>query len=98
MRRRVLEVDFHSAHDCIVRGPGAGQILIGLTGRQQVYSPSRRGYSVQERTARNAIAAAERLGYDVTVAGPRSAPARDVTVAASKPEGPTPPETESSLW
>ena len=95
MRRRVLEVEFYSAHDCIVRGPGAGQLLIGLTGRPQVYSGQRRGYSVQEKTARNAIAAAERLGYDVDITGPRSAPARHAPLVQDVP---VEPESEFPLW
>lgn len=73
MRRRVLEVELNTAVDNIVRGPGAGEILVSLTGRKQVYSPLRRGYSVQEKTARDAVAVAERLGYDVVISGRRSA-------------------------
>jgi hypothetical protein len=71
-RRRVLEVEILSRHDCIVRGPGAGELLEQIIGRSPAYIALRRGYSCQERAARDAIALAERLSYDVVVTGPRA--------------------------
>ena len=71
MRRRVLQVEL-DRHSSIVRGPGAHELVELVTGRPGVWISRIKGYSVQERTARNIVAAAELRNYDVEVIGRRS--------------------------
>jgi len=71
-RRRLLRVELNR-HASIVRGPGAWKLIEETTGRRPVWMPRLKGFSVRETTARDVIAAAERLGYDVEVTGPRAA-------------------------
>jgi hypothetical protein len=72
MRRRVLEIELNSGHDCIVRGPGATELVCQVSGRDAAYIALRRGFSVQEQVARDVIELAERLNYDVVITGPRA--------------------------
>lgn len=74
MARRVLEVELAGVGS-IVRGPGARElvILVARGNRAPVWSHVRRGWSVQEHTARDVIAAAEVRNYDVVIAGRRGA-------------------------
>lgn len=92
-RRRVLEFEAHSKVDWLIRGHGAGQLLIEATGRPQVWSSTRRGYSVQERTALDVLALSERYGIDAVITGPRGA--RGVASPAIAGEA---AEPEISLW
>lgn len=97
-RRRVLEVELNR-HDSIVRGPGASELLMQVSGRRQVWSNQRRGFSCQERTARDTIAAAERLNYDIVITGPRAAvePARPPTPPSVLPFA-EPEPVDVNLW
>jgi hypothetical protein len=97
MRRRVLEVELNNAYDALVRGPCAHQLVIEVTGRVGVWSRQRRGYAVQERTARTIVALAEHLNYDVLISGPR---ARQVVRPQLELEdvGPHHPPAEAALW
>lgn len=70
MSRRVLEVDL-DGYGSLVRGYGSRELIVELTGRAPVWSNIRRGWSVQEKTARDVIAAAEVRHFDVLIAGPR---------------------------
>lgn len=70
MRRRVLQVDL-DGYGSLVRGYGSRELLFDLTGRAPVWSNIRRGWSVQEKTARDVIAAADARGFDVLIAGSR---------------------------
>lgn len=72
MKRRVLEVELTGVGS-LVRGPGARELVVTVTGRAPVWSSIRRGWSVQQSTARDVIAAAEIRNYDILIAGPRSA-------------------------
>lgn len=70
MRRRVLEVEL-AGYGSLVRGHGARELVELVTGRPPVWSSVRRGWSIQETTARDVIAAAEIRNYDILVIGPR---------------------------
>ena len=72
MRRRVLEVEM-AGHASVVRGPGARELVILVTGRAPVWVSRAHGFSVQAATAKDVVAAAEVRNYDVVVTGPRSA-------------------------
>lgn len=71
MARRVLEVEL-AGMGSLVRGYGARELIIDLTGRPPMWSSIRRGWSLQESTARDVVAAAESRGYDVVITGPRA--------------------------
>lgn len=71
MRRRVLEVELDGVAS-VVRGPGSRELVVHMTGRPPVWLPSRGGWSVQERTARDVVAAASVRNFDVVITGPRS--------------------------
>ena len=70
-RRRVLEVEL-DGFGSLVRGPGARELVITVTGRPPVWSSIRRGFSVQEKTARDVVAAAELRFYDIVITGRRA--------------------------
>lgn len=70
-RRRVLHVVL-DGYGSLVKGPGARELVILATGRAPVWSSIRRGWSVQETTARDCVAAAEIRNYDVVITGPRA--------------------------
>lgn len=92
MTRRVLEFEANSRVDWLIRGHGARRLLIESTGRPQVWSPTRRGFSCQERTALDVLALAECYGYEVVITGPRG-----VQQETSPPVAEA-DEPESSLW
>jgi hypothetical protein len=71
MSRRVLEVELAGCGS-LVRGYGSRDLVMSITGRTPVWSTVRRGWSLQETTARDVIAAAEVHGYDVVITGPRA--------------------------
>lgn len=70
MRRPVIKVDL-DGYGSLVSGYGARDLVVEVAGRA-VWTSIRRGWSVQERTARDVIAIAETRGYDVLIAGRRS--------------------------
>lgn len=82
MRRRVLEVELNTTYDALVRGPGAYQLIVDTTGRPGIWSHQRRGFSLQEDSAKRVAALAEQLGYDIVITGPRSRPAPAPIVTA----------------
>ena len=72
MRRRVLEVEL-AGMGSLVRGPGSRDLIVEVTGRAPVWSSIRRGWSLQESTVRDVVAAAELAGFDVVITGRRAA-------------------------
>jgi hypothetical protein len=90
MSRRVLEVEL-AGMGSLVRGFGSREIVISVTGRAPVWSSIRRGWSLQETTARDVVAAAEARGYDVVITGPRAA-------ADHNPANTPAAQTEAGLW
>jgi hypothetical protein len=71
MGRRVLEVEL-AGMGSLVRGYGSRELVMSVTGRAPVWSSIRRGWSLQEVTARDVVAAAEAQGFDVVITGPRA--------------------------
>ena len=69
-RRRVLEAELNGCAS-LVKGPGSRELVIEVSGRAPVWSSVRRGWSLQEHTARDVIAAAEARFYDIVITGPR---------------------------
>lgn len=97
MSRPVLEVEL-DGQGSLVRGYGSRDLYERVVGRPPVYIPRLRGWSCQERTARNIVALAESLGYDVVITGGRSRKQQllDVLMAAPPPR---PIEhDEAKLW
>lgn len=93
-RRRLLRVELRR-HASLVAGPGAHELIRECTGRLPVWVSKRRAFSVQEDTARDVVALAETLGYDVEITGPRTRREADglspMTAAAHRfPEQPDP--------
>lgn len=78
MGRRVLEVELAGVGS-LVKGFGSRDLIISVTGRAPMWSSTRRGWSLQEATARDVVAAAEALHYDVVMTGRRA-------VVASTPD------------
>lgn len=91
MSRRVLEVEL-AGMGSLVRGYGSRELIIDVTGRAPMWSSIHRGWSLQETTARDVVAAAESRGYDVVITGPRAA--REMNPAHT----PAAPEPEAGLW
>lgn len=73
MTRRVLEVELAGVGSLVRGSHGTRDLVVSVTGRAPVWSSVRRGWSLQEGTARDVVAAAERAGWDVVVTGPRTA-------------------------
>ena len=71
-RRRVLDAELNGCAS-LVKGPGSRELVIEVSGRAPVWSSVRRGWSLQEHTARDVIAAAEARFYDIVITGPRVA-------------------------
>lgn len=71
MGRRVLEVEI-AGYGSLVRGYGSRDLVMSVTGRAPAWSRIRRGWSVQESTARDVVAAAEVQNYDVVITGRRA--------------------------
>ena len=68
MSRPVIEVELAGVGS-LVRGFRARQLCEKVTGRAPVYIPLARGYSCQEKTAKDVIAIAEAQGFDVLEIG-----------------------------
>ena len=71
MSHRTLEAEL-DGYGSLVKGYGARELVIAVTGRAPVWSAIRRGWSVQESTARDVLAAADERGYHVVITGPRA--------------------------
>lgn len=83
----MLEVEM-AGMGSLVRGYGSRELIIDLTGRPPMWSSIRRGWSLQESTARDVVAAAEARGYDVVITGPRAVDRNPAnTPAAASAEG-----------
>lgn len=94
MSRPHLSIEL-AGYGSLVRGYKAREIVEEVTSRPPVWMSRLRGWSVQERTARDVVAVAERRGYDITVIGP----VRAVPTAPTSPvEDASPDEPESGLW
>ena len=91
MGRRVIEVEL-AGMGSLVRGHGSRELIIDVTGRAPMWSSVSRGWSLQETTARDVVAAAESRGYDVVITGPRVG--RDANPAHTR----VVPRTEAGLW
>lgn len=85
MSRRVLEVEL-AGYGSLVRGYGSRDLVISVTGRTPVWSAIRRGWSVQESTARDVVAAAEADGYDVVITGRRAVDQNPANIPRTTPE------------
>jgi hypothetical protein len=97
----VLEVEL-AGYGSVVRGYGSRELVARVTNRPPVYIPAVHGWSVQESTAADVVAAAERAGYDVVITGPR---ASGLCHAVTQSEtgtvqrvGQSDPETIQGLW
>lgn len=99
-RRRVLKVEL-TGPGSLVSGYGSRDLVEEITGRAPMWVRSRRGWSVQEHTARDFIAKAEMLGYDLIIEGPRMAEQKKATPTEETLEHPALAEAEvaeSGLW
>lgn len=83
-RRRVLRVELNR-HASLVSGHGAHELIRETTGRLPVWLSRLRAFSAQEDTARDVIALAERLGYDVEITGRRSGRERALAALLAAP-------------
>ena len=83
-------------YDSLVSGPGSRDMVEGVTGRPPTWSRYRRGWVVQEHTARRVIALAESYRCDIVISGSRAQVSRDWT--PDTPVSPAVPEPESLLW
>lgn len=82
---RWLRARVYAPHLTILNGPGVGAIVVEVTGHAPRWSRSMRGWAVQERTAGDVIALAERRSYRVEVHDYR----QQRLVDLSPPEGET---------
>lgn len=89
MARRVLEVEL-AGMGSLVRGYGSRELIIDVTGRPPIWSAIRRGWSLQETTARDVVAAAESRGYGVVITGATPTPDPGSTHASLA--------SEAGLW
>lgn len=96
MSRPVIEVELAGVGS-LVRGFRARQLCEKVTGRAPVYIPLARGYSCQEKTAKDVIAIAEAQGFDVVVTGKRTSRERALDALMAAPI-PSLPEREAGLW
>jgi hypothetical protein len=99
MSRPVLEVEL-CGPGSLVRGFGSRELVEEITGRPPVWIPRLRGWSCQERTARNVVALAESKNYDVVITGPRTRKAHLFAVlsAAPPPRNHDLTDPGSGLW
>ena len=99
MTGRTVEFEF-AGPGSLVRGHGARGLIEEVAGRSPVYISRLKGYSCQERTARDVCSLAEARGYNVVVTGPRSRKAALFAMLSAAP----PPrcrdlsDTEGGLW
>ncbi len=71
MSRPVIEVEI-CGPGSLVRGYNARALVEEVLGRPPVWIPRLRGWSCQEKTAKNVVALAELRNYDVVITGPRT--------------------------
>lgn len=98
-RRRLLRVELNR-HASLVSGPGASELIRECTKRPPVWISKHRGFSVQEDTARDVVALAETLNYDVEITGRRSRRESAVAalLAAPAPRFREQPDPGRGLW
>ena len=84
MSRPVLEVEL-CGFGSLVRGYGARAMVEEVSGRPPVWLPRLRGWSCQEKTARNVVALAESRNYDVVITGRRSRKAELFAILSAAP-------------
>lgn len=90
---RVLRVELDGMGS-LMKGHGARELIISVTGRAPMWSSVRRGWSLQETTARDIVAAAEGLGWEVVITGPGA-------ISVAKPMAEAPKRAgviEGGLW
>ncbi|MCH1867075.1 hypothetical protein [Nocardioides sp. CFH 31398] len=96
----MLEVEFDDVGS-LVRGHGSRELVTEVTGRPPMWRTLARGWSVQEHTARDVVALAERRNYDIVVLGPRATRQRrqdDRQVFSPEHLTPTPMPESEGLW
>ena len=96
MSRPVIEVELGGVGS-LVRGYRARELCERVTGRAPVYIPRLRGYSCQEKTAKDVVAIAEAQGFDVVVTGKRSQRERLLDALMAAPT-PSLPKQKAGLW
>lgn len=69
----------------VLNGPNSGKLLMSVTGRPPQWSRSLRGWVVQEKTAGDVIAAADRANYRVTVLDYRGEALVDLSPSTPRP-------------
>lgn len=80
----MLEVEF-CGPGSLVRGYRSRELIEEIVGRPPVWIPRLRGWSCQERTARNVVALAESKHYDVVITGPKTRKARLFAILEAAP-------------
>ena len=79
-------------------GFNAREIVTKATGgRPPVYVPTLRGWSCQERAARDACVIAEQLGYDVVIQGPLATRVATPRIRDHEDEGTRVPSAPSNV-
>ena len=96
MSRPMIEIELAGCGS-LIRGYRARELYERVTGRAPVYIPLARGYSCQEKTAKDVIAIAEAQGFDVVVTGKRTSRERALDALMAAPI-PSLPEREAGLW
>lgn len=97
MSRPVLEVEF-CGPGSLVRGYRSRELVEEVAGKPPVWIPRLRGWSCQERTARNVVALAETKNYDVVITGARTRKANLFAVLSAAPPQRDLKDPERGLW
>jgi hypothetical protein len=84
VKRPVLEAEL-CGPGSLVRGYLVREMVEEVSGRPPVWIPRLRGWSCQERTARNVIALAESKHYDVVITGPKTRKAQLFAILDAAP-------------
>src|SRR4051794_39313360 len=82
---RWLRARVYAPHLAVLNGPGVGAILVEVTGRPPRWSRSLRGWAVQEKTAADVIAEADRQSYRVEIVDYRADTLVDVSPREPRP-------------
>jgi hypothetical protein len=97
MTRPVLEVEL-CGPGSLVRGYNSRALVEEIAGRPPVWMPRLRGWSCQERTARNVIALAEVKGYDVVITGQQTRKAHLFAILSAAPPPKDFADQGGGLW
>ncbi|SDD89796.1 hypothetical protein [Nocardioides lianchengensis] len=97
MSRPVLEVEF-CGPGSLVRGYGSRALVEAVAGKPPVWISRLRGWSCQEKTARNVVALAETQGYDVLITAQRTRKAHLFAVLSAAPPPRAPVNRDGGLW